>query len=150
MMSLRDQGSASTASLPGEGATSASADADALAGKRILIVEDDPFITLALEEMLAEHGLVVSASARTVASALRHAMAEGVDIALLDVNIGHEKIDPVADALAQRGVPFVFTTGCGRAGLPEGHLDHAVVEKPFYIDEIVAALRAELLAGKAP
>ncbi len=145
---LHDQGSAPFASLPGEAAGPAAQDAaEILVGKRILIVEDDPFITLALEEMLAEQGLVILAAARTVAAALRHA-AEELDIALLDVNIGEDKIDPVADALAQRGVPFVFTTGCGRAGLPETHLDHAVVEKPFYIEEILAALRTELSVAK--
>ena len=44
--------------------------ADLLAGRRILIVEDDPFIALALEETLTELGLVVVGSARNVSSAL--------------------------------------------------------------------------------
>ena len=116
-------------------------------GRRVLIVEDDPFITLALEETLADFGLVVVGAARSVAEALRLAREENFDLALLDVNIGHEKIDPVADALVARGSRFVFTTGCGRAGLPEAHLDRAIVEKPFYVEEILRALREEIEAA---
>lgn len=132
------------ASVPAEDACAT----DILAGKRIFIVEDDAFITLALEEMLSEHGLIVAGAARNLQNALALAAAESFDVALLDVNIGREKIDPVADALKARGCPFVFTTGCGRAGLPEAHLDTAIVEKPFYIEEILNALREEIARAR--
>jgi DNA-binding response OmpR family regulator len=122
---------------------------DPLLGRRILIAEDDPYIALALEETLAEYGLTVAAVARTLKEAIRLARGDGVDLALLDVNLGHDKIDPVADALAARGCPFVFTTGCGRAGLPEAHLHHAMVEKPFYVEEILTALRNEIARATA-
>lgn len=118
--------------------------ADGLAGRRILIVEDDSFIALALEEILGEHGLVIVGAAKNVSAALHLAASERLDIALLDVNIGPEKVDPVADLLAGRDCPFVFTTGYGRAGLPEAHSSRAIVEKPFYIDELINALREEL------
>jgi CheY-like chemotaxis protein len=114
------------------------------AGRRVLIVEDDPFIALALEETLREFGFVVAGTARNVASALRMAAAADIDIALLDVNVGPERIDPVADLLAGRDCPFVFTTGYGRAGLPEAHACRAIVEKPFYTEELIGALRREL------
>lgn len=118
--------------------------ADGLAGRRILIVEDDSFIALALEELLSEYGLIVAGVAKNVATALHLAASEQLDIALLDVNIGPEKVDPVADLLAGRDCPFVFTTGYGRAGLPEAHSCRAIVEKPFYTDELIHALREEL------
>lgn len=118
--------------------------ADLLAGRRILIVEDDPFIALALEETLTELGLVVVGSARNVSSALLMAGGQQLDVALLDVNIDPETIDPVADLLAERECPFIFTTGYGRAGLPEAHACRPIVEKPFYVDELVQALREEL------
>jgi DNA-binding response OmpR family regulator len=122
---------------------------DPLPGRRVLIVEDDPFITLALEETLTDFGLVVAGAARSIGHALRLAQSASFDIALLDVNIGPDKIDPVADAIHARGIPFVFTTGCGRAGLPEAYLDQAIVEKPFYVEEILRTLREELgAAGK--
>jgi CheY-like chemotaxis protein len=120
---------------------------DVLIGRRILIVEDDPFIALALEDTLREHGLVVVAVARKLKEALDLVGEETIDLALLDVNIGEETIDPVADLLATRKCPFVFTTGYGRAGLPENHAGRMIVEKPFYIEEILTALRSELIAA---
>ncbi len=116
--------------------------ASSLDGLRILIVEDNPFIALALEEMLIEHGLVIAGVAKNLESALRLTNSTQFDLALLDVNIGERKIDPVAEALTRLGTPFVFTTGCGRAGLPEAFLDSPIVEKPFYIEEILDSLRS--------
>lgn len=116
---------------------------DPLLGRRILIVEDDPYIMLALEEALAEHGLVIVGSARTLESALQMARGD-LDLALLDVNLGTERIDAVADLLAARGRPFIFTSGCGRVGLPEAHTERPIVEKPFYVEEVLRALRDEV------
>ncbi len=113
-------------------------------GLRILIVEDNPYIAIALEEMLSEHGLVIAGVAGALDDALLLAASTSLDIALLDVNIGDRRIDPVAEALVARDKPFVFTTGYGRAGLPEAFLDRPVVEKPFYIEEILASLRSAL------
>ena len=115
-----------------------------LQGLRILIVEDNPYIAIALEEMLSEHGLVIAGVAGALDDALLLAASASLDIALLDVNIRDRKIDPVAEALTARGKPFVFTTGCGRAGLPEAFLDRPVVEKPFYIEEILQTLQNAL------
>jgi CheY-like chemotaxis protein len=111
-----------------------------LQGLRILVVEDNPYIALALEDMLAEQGLVIAGVAGTLDDALLLAASAKLDLALLDVNIGEKKIDSVAEALQARDVPFVFTTGCGRAGLPEAFVDRPIVEKPFYIEEILQAL----------
>ena len=115
-----------------------------LAGRRILIVEDDPFIAMALEDTLLDFGMSVAGIARNLREAERLARESVFDVALLDVNIGHDTIDPVAEAVAARGLPFVFTTGHGRAGLPEAYRDRAIVEKPFYVDEILRALREQL------
>ena len=118
-----------------------------LAGRRILIVEDDPFIAMALEDTLLDFGMSVAGIARNLREAERLARESVFDVALLDVNIGHDTIDPVAEAVAARGLPFVFTTGHGRAGLPEAYRDRAIVEKPFYVDEILRALREQLQGG---
>ncbi|WBK00363.1 response regulator [Methylocystis parvus] len=122
---------------------------DPLLGRRVLIVEDDPFITLALEETLSEFGLVIAGTARTVPQAVRLAQTIAFDLALLDVNIGDDRIDPVADIIFARKIPFVFTTGCGRAGLPEAYPEQAIVEKPFYVEEILRTLREELAPFKS-
>lgn len=117
---------------------------DETARPRILIVEDEPLIALMLTDMLAELGFQVTASVAQVADALAFLANDRVDIALLDVNIGAQKIDPVADLLAARGTPFIFTTGYGTAGVPANHADRAILQKPFHIDDLAAALRSEL------
>jgi CheY-like chemotaxis protein len=118
------------------------------AKRRILIVEDEPFIALALEDMLFELGFVVVGCVADVSSALAFIDREEIDGALLDVNVGSDKIDVVADLLTERDCPFVFTTGYGRTGIPAGHADRAVLQKPFGMDDLAAILRDEL--GAAP
>jgi hypothetical protein len=50
-----------------------------------------------------------------------HDSRKCIDLAVLDVNLGDEKVYPVADALAERDVPFVFLTGYGSEMLPPAH-----------------------------
>lgn len=111
---------------------------------RILIVEDEPLIALMLTDMLAELGFDVAASVTQVGAALKILDELTIDIALLDVNIGTQKIDPVADLLAARGTPFIFTTGYGNAGVPAGHAERAILQKPFHVDDLAAVLRSQL------
>src|SRR5579863_903737 len=115
---------------------------------RILIVEDEAFIAVMLTDMLEELGYDVAASVSKVSQAKEFLTDEKVDIALLDVNLGSEKIDPVADLLAERACPFIFTTGYGQAGVPAAHASHAVLEKPFHISDLAAALHKELGSTK--
>lgn len=119
-----------------------------LTGRRILIVEDEPFIALTLEDMLTELGCVVVGLAREVGEALAFISRGAIDGAVLDVNLGAQKIDPVADALAALATPFVFTTGYDRSDLPAGHNGRSVLQKPFRLDELAKALSLELEAHK--
>ncbi|MEJ0051989.1 MAG: response regulator [Methylovirgula sp.] len=111
---------------------------------RILVVEDEPFIAMLLEDMLDELGFTITASFPQVAEAEKYLAGADVDIALLDVNVGMEKIDPVADLLAARGCPFIFTTGYGQKGVPENHAGRPVLQKPFKIDDLANALQSQL------
>lgn len=111
---------------------------------RILIVEDEPFIALTLEDMLDELGFALVGTVSQVAEALDLIGRETVDCALLDVNLGAEKIDPVADLLAAQGCPFIFTTGYGRSGIPNAHAERPVLQKPFRMDDLANVLRANL------
>ena len=111
---------------------------------RILIVEDEPFIALTLEDMLDELGFALAGTVSQVSEALELIGRVAIDCALLDVNLGSEKIDPVADLLAARKCPFIFTTGYGRAGIPNGHADRPVLQKPFRMDDLAAVLKATL------
>ena len=113
----------------------------------ILIVEDEPFIALTLEDMLDELGFAHAGTVGQVSDALDLIGRAPVDCALLDVNLGSEKIDPVADLLAQRGCPFIFTTGYGRSGIPSGHSERPVLQKPFRMDDLATILKTTLNGG---
>lgn len=87
-----------------------SASTCALAGARLLIVEDDFLLLLDLEEVLLGAGAHVQAC-RNIDDALLISEMDGISAAILDVRIGPDSIAPVAQKLAARGIPFVFYTG---------------------------------------
>ena len=82
-------------------------------GARILLVEDDVLIGMMLVDMFDALGLPEPAQAASMDEALAIIAAESLAGALVDINLGEEKGWPVADALAERGIPFAFTSGGG-------------------------------------
>lgn len=115
-----------------------------LRGLRLLVVEDEAMVAMLVEDMLTDLGCVVAGVAGTVANGLAVVGAGDVtlDGAVLDVNIGGEKVFPVADALAARGVPFLFATGYGAAGVADRYADKRVIAKPFQPRVLEDALAA--------
>lgn len=116
---------------------------------RILIVEDEPFIAMLLGDMLEELGYDVTASFSHVSETLAYLGESQVDFAFLDVNLGTEKIDPVADCLADLGCPFVFTTGYGQAGVPQKYTDRPVLQKPFHLDQLSESIKRQFVTPGA-
>ena len=77
----------------------------------------------------------------SVADALRLlATEEGIDGAVLDMNLRGEKAYPVADALRERGVPFVLATGYEQWALPEAYKDVPRCDKPVDLRHLARAL----------
>ena len=111
-----------------------------LSGRRILIVEDDMLIRLTLEDMLVELGCESVSAAGTIDQGLSLIDAHTFDAATLDVNLGGVSGYPVADALAARGVPFVFTTGYGAHFLRDGYQQRPILKKPFAYAELAHTL----------
>jgi CheY-like chemotaxis protein len=113
-----------------------------LQGLRVLVVEDEALVSMLLEDMLADHGCEVAATASRIGQALELVRDGGpeFDAAILDVNLGGEPIFPVAEALAERGLPFVFATGYGAGGLPEVWRARPTLQKPFSHDDVGKAL----------
>ncbi len=111
-------------------------------GLRVLVVEDDSLICLLLEDMLLELGCRVVGTAGHIKHAIELALCEEiVDVAILDVNLGDRQVFPVADILAERGVPFLFATGMGADGLPADWLGHCSLQKPMTLEGLGNALR---------
>lgn len=121
---------------------------NALAGKRILLVEDEPIVAMMVEDMLTELGAVVVGPASTLDRALALVEANDLDAALLDVNLGHERSHGVARLLAERGVPFVFATGYGDAG-SDGFTDAPVIQKPYREEQLAAVLERAIASAPA-
>ena len=111
--------------------------------KRVLLVEDEPLIAIALESTLKELGFDIVATVTEVSSALQVIGRERVECAVLDVNLGSQRIDAVADALAARNCPFIFMTGYAASDVPPLHRDRTVLQKPFRLDHLLAALHAD-------
>jgi DNA-binding response OmpR family regulator len=111
-----------------------------LAGRRILVVEDEYFIADDLSRGLRREGARVVGPAADLAGALKLGRGEQLDGAVLDVNLGGEMSYPVADLLAHRGVPYLFTTGYDDRTLIGAYSDVARIEKPFDVEAVMTAL----------
>lgn len=117
-------------------------------GLRVLIVEDEMIVAWALADMLSRIGCVVVGRAVRVNQALAMIAAEAIDVALLDINLHGEKCFPVAEALAKRAVPFVFSTAYHNENLPEAYQCAPMLQKPFDASTL-AKMLAKLLMKSA-
>jgi len=115
---------------------------------RVLIVEDEAVIAMALEMFLEELGAQVVATAGNVQDALQKATSEDFVIAFLDVNVNGQKAHVLPGVLERRHKPFAFVTGYGEQGVLEAHADAPVVAKPFSRDAVSTAL--EKLKSRLP
>lgn len=108
-------------------------------GLKVIIVEDAVLLALELETGLADAGAQILGCAAEVDEAMGM-LDLPMDAAVLDANLNGQSVRPVAEALKQRGIPFIFATGYGEAGgAPEG-FDAPIVRKPYDVTQIAAAL----------
>ncbi|MBD7940383.1 response regulator [Brevundimonas guildfordensis] len=123
---------------------------DIFSGRRVLIVEDESLVAMLLETILVDLGCDVVGPESNIEDGLNAASGTSrLDAALLDVNVAGQEIFPVAEALKARGVPFVFSTGYGEAGLPEHWRGNPTVQKPFTEGAIRDALMTALNMQRA-
>jgi len=112
-----------------------------IAGRHILIVEDEFFVADSLKMYLESLDAVVIGPAASVDAAIELvATSDRLDWAVLDINLRGKKAYPVAEALSARGVPFVFMTGYGADSIPEPFASAPRCTKPFEIAQLVRLL----------
>ena len=115
-------------------------DIAALAGLRVLVVEDEMMVSMLIEDMLADMGCQVVGPAARLDDAMELARDAEIDCAVLDVNLGGQPIFPLADVLLEKGCPFAFATGYGDAGLREADRGAPVLQKPFREGDLARVL----------
>jgi CheY-like chemotaxis protein len=112
--------------------------------RSFFVVEDEALIRMMLVDMIEELGHAVVAEAGSIEDAMRLASHTVFDIAVLDINLGGSKSTPVAEVLAKRALPFIFSSGYGEDGVPEDFRNRPMLRKPFQLDELDRAVRTAL------
>ena len=107
---------------------------------RVLLLDDEPLITMLLEDILEQLGYEIVGPAHTVAVALGLIEATPPDAAILDMNLGKELSYPAADALRVRRIPFMFLTGYIAPGIDARFHNEFVMTKPFDFEKVRQAL----------
>lgn len=117
----------------------------ALAGRRVLIVEDEYFLADDLRQILVELGVEVLGPVATLGEGLHIIESENqIDSAVLDVQLRGKDVFAISAALKSRKIPFVFTTGFGEAKIPAEYGDVPRFEKPFELEALIVALEASM------
>ncbi len=120
-----------------------------LNGLRLLLVEDEALVAMLIHDIVSDAGAIVVGAAPNVEAAISVLDSQPIDGAILDVNLGGERVDPVADELSARKIPFLFLTGYGRAGIAERFPAATVVTKPFEDAHFLAAVSRVLLTERS-
>lgn len=113
----------------------------------VLLVEDESLIRIMLIEMIEELGHKVVAEAGSVTEAQSLAEIEQYDLAILDINLQGAHVQPVAEMIRSRGLPFLFLSGYGSGGLPDGFEGTPVLNKPCSIEQLKRTMEILLASG---
>jgi DNA-binding response OmpR family regulator len=111
-----------------------------LAGRRVLVVEDEVMVAMLVESVLEDEQCAIVGPIGDLDAALTAAACEVLDLAVLDINLNGEMVFPVAELLSERGVPFLLLSGYGDKALPSDRQHWPICGKPFRLEELVAAL----------
>jgi DNA-binding NarL/FixJ family response regulator len=114
----------------------------------VLLVEDETLIRMMIAEMVEGLGHRVVAEAGSIDHAKHLAEEVAFDVAILDVNLAGERIEPVVAIIERRGLPFIFVTGYTDPGLPTALLKRPRLQKPVPTEELRHAIIAALEGSK--
>ncbi len=122
-----------------------------IAGKRCLVLDDEFLIALDIQQVLQAAGANVTClgNAEEALNALRGGTP--FDCAVLDIKLSGvtQSSISVAALLSEQGTPFVFLTGMRADEVAAQPFPAApLVEKPYQIDALMAALREAIEGGQ--
>lgn len=121
-----------------------------LAGRRILVAEDEPLLAAAVADALADLGARVVGPYPSAGQALGAARSGTIDLAYLDFELLHGNAERVAGTLEASGVPFVVVTAHPADALPAWARRSRRLAKPVKLAAVIGALRAALAATHVP
>jgi len=101
-----------------------------ISGNRVMIVEDEALVAMVVTESLTNLGCSVVGPFSRCSEAMAAIESDEIDAAILDVNLDGEMVYPLADMLAERGVPFIFVTGYGAESIDSRFAHIPVIQKP--------------------
>jgi DNA-binding NarL/FixJ family response regulator len=108
---------------------------------RVLLIEDEPLVAMMLEEFVNELGGVDCITASHAGAALSAIEHDDIDIAIVDVSLTSDGPSfEIADALADKGIDFIFSTGRTASDLPPRHCDVPFLSKPYSLDDLSRAI----------
>ena len=112
---------------------------------RILVVEDAFLIGMDLKISLEQMGYHVLGPAPSSSRAMSLLQREHCDGAILDVNLGRETSESVADYLVDQKIPFFFLTGYNNLNISDPLLQSKpLYHKPMNREALAEAIRRHI------
>ena len=115
-----------------------------LRGKSVLVVEDEPLVSMMIEVMLEEAGAERIGVAESCAEAATCLAGAHFDVAILDRRLGDGLSYGIAATALAAGTRIIFASGTSDLDLPEGLLGATILPKPFSGAALIAAIAAAL------
>ena len=98
---------------------------------RVFLVEDEDLVSMLTEDMLADLGYEIAASAANLESGLQAAASEEFEVGVLDINLHGKQSYSIAEILDGRRIPFVFVSGYAAKGIDARFAKVPTLQKPF-------------------
>lgn len=114
---------------------------------KVLVIEDEALVGMLLEDMLQDIGCTTVELVPRFDDAMHAAEHGEFDLAVLDVNLNGISSFPIADRLIARGVPVVFATGYGKAGMDPRYAAIPTLQKPFFFGDLERVVLSALAPG---
>ena len=116
--------------------------------QRILIVEDEPMLAYALEELVSQAGFLIAGVVGKLDAALALIQSGACDAAILDANLKGVSAAPAASAMVARGIPFIILSGYSRDQQHAAFAGALHLQKPCRPERFIQALRSILPAQR--
>ncbi|BBK32563.1 CheY-like chemotaxis protein [Stella humosa] len=120
-------------------------------GLRVLLLEDEALVAMLMEDMLTDLGCVPVGPFAELAEAQAFVRAnpQGMDAAIIDINVAGYPSYPLAQMLKETNVPFAFSTGYDVSGIEPEWRQYPWLRKPFMmpdLEQVLATLRSSVPA----